>query len=88
MPKHTTEKLVSSSYYEVITPSDTVNFVINGEERHCRGLYVGTTGNIRAVRPDDTVVTFTAVPAGAILPIVAKRINLTSTTATTIVALF
>lgn len=87
MPKYTNEKNVSSSHYAVVTPSDTVNFTIEQEAKHCRAVYVGGAGIVQAVRPDNTVVAFTCV-AGGILPIVAKRINTTSTTATLIVALF
>lgn len=69
-----------------VTPSDTVgdNFAAGP----CRGLYVGTTGNVEAVGLDGTAVVFTAVPAGWILPIAAIRVNASLTTATNIVALF
>lgn len=66
-----------------ISKSDTVNFV-GGT---CRAIYVGGTGDIVAVMADDTVATFSAVPVG-ILPIQAKRVNSTSTTATNMVALY
>lgn len=65
-----------------VTPSDGTDFA-----RTVRGLYVGGTGNVVAVFPDDTTVTFQAVPAGTILPIRIKRVNSTSTTATLMVAL-
>lgn len=66
----------------VVTPSDTVN--IPGGP--ALGLYVGGTGNVVVVNNDDTTALFTAVPAGTILPLVVKRVNTTSTTATLIVA--
>lgn len=65
-----------------ITPSDTVNF-----DTVVRGVYVGGAGNVVAISPSGAVVAFTAVPAGTVLPIRAKRINSTSTTATAMVGL-
>lgn len=65
-----------------ITPSDTVNF-----DTVARGVYVGGAGNVVAISPGGTVLTFTAVPAGTILPVRIKRINSTSTSATAMVGL-
>lgn len=67
-----------------VTPSDSVNFT----KGPCRGLYVGVTGDVNIYMIDTTSVTFSAVPAGTILPVAALRVNSTSTTATSIVALF
>jgi len=75
----------SSTDYEAITPSDSVNFT---GRRMTRGLYVGGTGDVAAVRADGTAVTFSGVPAGTILPIRAIRVNSTGTTATNLDALF
>lgn len=52
-----------------------------------RALYVGTAGNLVAVRADGTEVTFANVPAGMFLPIRAIRVDDTST-ASDIVALW
>lgn len=73
-----------SPKWVVVSPSDSVNLV-NGP---CRALYVGGTGNIVAVDQDGTTCLFSTIPAGTILPIIAMRVNSTSTTATTIVALY
>ena len=72
-----------STGYAVITKSDTVNLA-----RPCRGIYVGGTGNLVAVMLDDTTCLFSTIPAGTVLPIVAKRVNSTDTTATSMVALY
>lgn len=72
-----------SRKYAAVTAHDSTNLVMP-----CRGIFVGGAGNIVAVMLDDTTCTFTGVPAGTILPIVAKRINATNTTATNMVALF
>jgi hypothetical protein len=69
--------------YATVTPSDTVNFA-----ETCRGLWVGTGGNVVCVRPNGTAVTFVNVPDGYLLPVIAKRVNTTSTTASNIVALW
>lgn len=74
----------SDDFVEV-TPSDTVDFP---QRKLTKAIYVGTTGNVSAVRPDGVAVLFTAVPAGSILPIRCRRINATGTTASTIDALF
>lgn len=66
-----------------ITPSDTVNFSF-----FVRGIYVGGAGDVVAVTEGGSAVTFTAVPAGTILPIRASRVNNTSTTGTALVGLY
>ena len=67
-----------------ITPSDSTDLA-GGV---CNGIYVGGTGAVAAVMMDDTVVTLAAVPAGVILPLIAKRVNATGTAATNFVALY
>ena len=74
--------------FAAVTKSDTVNFGPASAPTLTRGLYVGGTGDVVAVAEDDSTVTFTAVPAGAILPIRCKRVNSTNTTATAIVRLW
>lgn len=67
-----------------ITPDDGNNFAFG----QCRGLYVGVTGNVTLDTPNQTSVLFTAVPAGAILPVSAVRVRATGTTASGIVGLY
>lgn len=66
-----------------VTPSDTVNL-----GRTTRALYVGGEGNISLTFEEGQTVTFTGVAAGSLLPVQVMRVNSTSTTATSIVALF
>lgn len=66
-----------------VVPHDT-----NELTSYTRALYIGGAGNLVAVFPDGSAVTFTGVPAGSILPIRVKRVNSTNTTATNIVALY
>ncbi len=82
-------------FYEAVTASDTVNFTgpINtspgpGGDILANAIYVGVAGDVVAVRDDDVAITFTAAPAGMVIPVKCKRINSTSTTATNMVALF
>ena len=56
-----------------------------------RFIYVGGTGDLTVMMADDkgdSIVTFVAVPAGAVLPLRVKQIRATATTATSIVAMF
>lgn len=78
---------VPATVFEAVTPHDSTNFT-NGI---CRGLYIGsTTGGSAAavVDVDGNVVVFSGLAEGSILPVQAKRVNSTSTTASSIVALF
>lgn len=53
-----------------------------------RALWVGTGGNISLILADDSAaITLTNIPDGTLLPVRAKRIRSTSTTASGIVAL-
>ena len=65
-----------------ITPHNSTNF----EFGLCSAIWVGGAGNVVAVLQDDTVVTFGAA-VGSVIPIRAKRVNSTNTTATLLVAL-
>lgn len=67
---------------KVVTPSDTVEMTIN-----TAALYVGGTGNVALVTSGGDTVTFTAVPAGTILPVQVNKVLATGTTATLIVAM-
>jgi len=67
----------------VITKSDTADFV----EGLCAAIYCGGAGVVQVVFQDDQVVPFTVV-AGQLLPLKAKRVNSTDTTATLMNALF
>lgn len=74
----------TASAAAAVTPSDSVNL-----NPGCVALYVGTGGNI-SVLPTmgDVAVTLTGVGDGSVIPIKAKRINATGTTASNIVALY
>jgi hypothetical protein len=75
--------LASFDVAAAITPSDATNFPLG----KCRAVYVGGAGNLVAIL-GGVAVTFTGVPVGAVLNIGPTRINSTSTTATSLVALY
>lgn len=77
------QEMVPNSSFRAVTPSDT--YPIKGGP--ARALYVGGTGDVAAINENGVAVTFVAVPAGAVLPIVTARVNSTGTSATDIVAL-
>lgn len=52
-----------------------------------RALYVGGSGNVKITDPQGNAVTFANVPAGVVLPVMAKRIWATGTTASNIIGL-
>lgn len=67
---------------EVVTPSDSTEFASP------RKLYIGGVGDVAVVLfDDDAAVTFKAVPTGTFLPIAVKKVMLTGTDATSILAL-
>jgi len=73
--------------FVAVTPSDTVDIQRNEANNFPAALYVGTTGNISIVGADGDAVTFTNVPVG-ILPVRARRVNATGTTASGIVGIY
>ena len=64
-----------------ITPADT-DLV-----QPVRAIYVGGAGNLKISDTGDDAVTFSNVPAGVILPVMARRIWATGTSASNIVGL-
>ena len=67
-----------------IVPSDSTDL-----PNVTKAIYVGTAGDVvlRAVFTDTVSVTFKNVQPGMILPVCAKRVMATGTTATNLVAL-
>jgi hypothetical protein len=54
-----------------------------------RGLWIGGAGDVTVILADDSAaVTLSAVPAGTLLPLQAKIVKATATTATLIIALY
>lgn len=76
-------RAMPGSHLEDITKSDST--VLSG----LRALWIGGAGNVAILASDDSAaVTLTAVPAGTLLPISAKKVMSTNTTATAIVGIY
>lgn len=68
---------------QAITPSDS-----NALATTPRALYVGGAGDVSVILIGDaSAVTFSAVPAGTILPLRCSKVRATGTTATNIVGI-
>ena len=78
-----TADLASSFNFATITPHDSTNLIMPP-----RGIYVGTGGDVVAVKEDGTAVTFVGMLGGCWYPLRFRRINSTSTTAQNLVALY
>lgn len=66
-----------------ITKSDSTIFA-----KTTRALYIGTAGDVAVRMTDQTALTFTSVPAGALLPIRVDQVKATGTTASNIIGLY
>lgn len=78
----TADQAAPGRSWAAVTPSDTVNLPAG-----CRAIYVGGAGDVALVGDDGVAVVFAAT-AGQIIPLGPKRVNATSTTATSIVAIY
>lgn len=77
---------VNVTDYGPVTPSDSVDL-----QKPCIGICVtGSSGNISVLKPNGQIVTIPAMmlPVGQIIPLPAKRIRNSNTTATGIWAVY
>ncbi len=77
----TADATVSAHGAAVLTPADGTVIPIT------RALYIGVTGNVNVRMADGMTVLFSNVPVG-VLPVQVDIVLSTSTTASTIVALY
>lgn len=80
---HYADQAAPARRWLAVTPHDSNNLPAG-----CRGLVVGTAGDLSLVGSDGTAITFTTTDANTILPLGPIRVNSTGTTATGIVALY
>lgn len=66
-----------------VTPNDSTDLTI-----YSRALYIGGDGNVKVTMFNGDEVTFVGLIAGTLLPVRAKRVWSTGTTATNIVAVY
>ena len=69
--------------FAVVTPSNTDDL-----PQPCRALWVGVGGDVTAVSLTGATVQFKNVPSGYPLPIIARRITVAGTNASSLVALY
>jgi hypothetical protein len=80
----TQQQSVPATDGEAVTPHNSTNMT-----NVSRALWVGGAGNITAVmHPSGTVLLFSGIAAGTLLPIRVSRVNSTGTTATLITAIY
>ena len=83
--------MIANAYYNkavAIVTSDLVDFANpQAPTRCCDAIYIGGAGVVVVVLEDSVTASFTCV-AAQILPIKARRVNATSTTATLLLALY
>ncbi len=85
MPKpRTVDHGLTSGRYVAITPHNSTDFT----DGICVAIYVGVGGDVVAVDIDGNATTFKNAQSGVTLPIKARRVNSTGTTATNLVALY
>lgn len=68
--------------HRVITPSDSVDMFDDVV------IVCGSTGDISVTDKGGTTVVYVGLPAGAVVPVIAKRINATGTTVNPVVAVY
>lgn len=73
--------------WAAITKDDAANIQYGGLDRPPDAIFVGGAGVVALVDQRGAVVNFTCA-AGQVLPVQAKRVNSTNTTATLLVALY
>lgn len=71
-----------------ITPSDTQPITDAAGNAVQPILYIGGAGNVAVKTALGTSITFTAVPAGTVIPVMVSQVMATGTTATGIVGIF
>lgn len=72
-----------------ITKSDTTDFPKQGtSDNLTSAIYVGGAGDVVVVFQDGSTATFTVTTVPYILPVKARRVNSTSTTASAMLALY
>jgi hypothetical protein len=65
-----------------VSPSDSINLTYPSV------IYVGVAGNVRVLTAQNDDVTFVGAAAGQVLPVQVIRVWSTSTTATTMLAIY
>ena len=75
----------SSGAVRAITPNNGADFDALGI---CRAIYVGGAGDVSIIDDGGETVVFVGAQAGSVIPVQTARVNVTGTTATSLVALY
>ena len=81
--RHESDLVSPASNFFDITPHDS-----NELAYFTRGIYVGIGGDVVLTSVNDETVTFVGVAGGSVLPVRAKILKSTGTTATNIIGLY
>jgi hypothetical protein len=76
------EDMVRYNWVVPVTPSNTLDL-----ERLTDAVYIGGDGNLAVALENNVVQTFNGLVAGQIVPVVARRVQATGTTATNLLAM-
>lgn len=72
-----------------VAPSDTVDLVpFTQRKMLTKALYVGTGGDLALVSEDNNVVVWPSVPSGTVLRVAVRRVNVSGTAASNLVACY
>jgi hypothetical protein len=74
--------MVRYNWVVPVTPSNTLDL-----ERLTDAVYIGGDGNLAVALENNVVQTFNGLVAGQIVPVVARRVQATGTTATNLLAM-
>lgn len=81
--------LSPTNRWSAIAPSDTIDLTLYTQRQYLTaGIYVGGTGDVACVDQSGDVTVFVGVPAGTTLRVGVRRVNLSSTSATSLIALY
>ena len=92
-----TAKVKPGAFAKAVTTSNTVSIDFEGKSPATRALYIGSGGDLsvemagdngQGAGMSDPTVIFVSVLSGTILPIEVTRVNVTGTTASSIVAIW
>jgi hypothetical protein len=74
--------------FVAVTPSDSNDIAKNAAGRYPSALRFGTGGTAVLVGEDGQTVTLTNIANGETIPVICKRVNATSTTASAIIGIY
>lgn len=78
-----------TTQWVAVAPSDTADLdAYTKKQLLTSSLYIGGAGDVACVDQSGSVTVFSAVPAGTTLPVAVRRVNLTGTGASLIVACY